>query len=98
MRMCMCDTLCVHDVRACTAHVTLMAWSGMPGCEYMYTPYFLLACASSSKPTPLLVDVHSSGHVPAASTDELLSEVSNLVEAPVVVVGAFDPSFLALPK
>jgi glycyl-tRNA synthetase len=36
------------------------------------------------------------GAIPEA--DDLLSEVANLVEQPTSLVGAFDPSFLALPR
>lgn len=37
-------------------------------------------------------------HLPQAAAQELLEEVTNLVEAPTVVLGDFDPSFLSLPK
>ncbi|KAL3155346.1 hypothetical protein ABBQ38_010907 [Trebouxia sp. C0009 RCD-2024] len=37
-------------------------------------------------------------HLPQAAAQELLEEVTNLVEAPTVVLGDFDPAFLSLPK
>lgn len=36
------------------------------------------------------------GHCP--SSESLLAEVTNLVEAPTVLLGAFDPQFLQLPR
>ena len=38
------------------------------------------------------------GHLPRPAAQELLDEVTNLVEAPTVVLGDFDPAFLSLPK
>lgn len=38
------------------------------------------------------------GELPRAAAQELLDEVTNLVEAPTVVLGDFDPAFLSLPK
>ncbi|KAG1677161.1 hypothetical protein FOA52_000967 [Chlamydomonas sp. UWO 241] len=38
------------------------------------------------------------GAVPDSFRGDLLSEVSNLVESPTVITGAFDPSFLQLPS
>lgn len=38
------------------------------------------------------------GLVPDSSRDALLHEVTHLVEAPAVIMGSFDPSFLALPR
>lgn len=36
------------------------------------------------------------GHCPAS--ESLLAEVTNLVESPTVLLGAFDPRFLQLPR
>lgn len=36
--------------------------------------------------------------LPRAAAQDLLDEVTNLVEAPTVVLGDFDPAFLSLPK
>ena len=36
------------------------------------------------------------GHCPPSAS--LLAEVTNLVEAPLVLLGAFDPRFLQLPR
>ncbi len=39
------------------------------------------------------------GEIPCGSaSQDLLAEVANLVEAPTVVRGEFDPAFLELPK
>lgn len=38
------------------------------------------------------------GVVPDGSRGDLLEEVANLVESPTVVLGSFDPAFLALPR
>ena len=38
------------------------------------------------------------GVVPDGTRGELLSEVTNLVESPTVVLGGFDPGFLTLPR
>ena len=38
------------------------------------------------------------GVVPDSTRGDLLSEVANLVEAPAVVRGTFDPAFLELPR
>ncbi|DBB00083.1 TPA: hypothetical protein ACH3X1_013938 [Trebouxia sp. C0004] len=38
------------------------------------------------------------GELSQAAAQELLDEVTNLVEAPTVVLGGFDPDFLSLPK
>lgn len=38
------------------------------------------------------------GVVPDGTRGDLLDEVSNLVESPTVVLGGFDPAFLALPR
>ena len=38
------------------------------------------------------------GALPRSAAQELLEEVTNLVEAPTVVLGDFDPAFLSLPK
>ena len=38
------------------------------------------------------------GVVPDSARGGLLEEVSNLVESPTVVLGGFDPAFLALPR
>ena len=38
------------------------------------------------------------GVVPDSTQGDLLEEVSNLVESPTVVLGTFDPAFLALPR
>ncbi|DBA71104.1 TPA: hypothetical protein ACH3X2_011520 [Trebouxia sp. C0005] len=38
------------------------------------------------------------GELSRAAAQELLDEVTNLVEAPTVVLGDFDPAFLSLPK
>jgi glycyl-tRNA synthetase len=38
------------------------------------------------------------GIIPESNSEELLLEVANLVEAPTVVRGTFDPSFLKLPR
>eukprot|EP00887_Chlorella_sp_A99_P006103 scaffold22.g6103.t1 len=38
------------------------------------------------------------GAVPDGTRGELLDEVANLVESPTVVLGGFDPAFLALPR
>lgn len=37
-------------------------------------------------------------HLPKSAAQDLLNEVTNLVEAPTVVLGDFDPAFLSLPK
>lgn len=36
--------------------------------------------------------------LPRPAAQDLLDEVTNLVEAPTVVLGDFDPAFLSLPK
>ncbi len=38
------------------------------------------------------------GELSRDAAQELLEEVTNLVEAPTVVLGDFDPAFLSLPK
>ena len=38
------------------------------------------------------------GVIPDSTRHDLLQEVSNLVESPTVVLGSFDPAFLALPR
>ena len=38
------------------------------------------------------------GAIPDACRGDLLTEVCNLVESPTVVLGSFDPGFLALPR
>ena len=38
------------------------------------------------------------GVIPDGTRHDLLQEVSNLVESPTVVLGGFDPAFLALPR
>ena len=38
------------------------------------------------------------GQLPKAAAQDLLEEVTNLVEAPTVVLGDFDPAFLSIPK
>lgn len=38
------------------------------------------------------------GHLPAAAAADLLQEVTNLVEAPTLVLGDFDSAFLSLPE
>ena len=38
------------------------------------------------------------GAIPLSSRSDLLNEVTDLVEAPTVLLGEFDPSFLALPE
>jgi hypothetical protein len=38
------------------------------------------------------------GVIPDSTRHDLLQEVSNLVESPTVVLGGFDPAFLALPR
>ncbi|MEW5302291.1 MAG: hypothetical protein WDW36_005092 [Sanguina aurantia] len=38
------------------------------------------------------------GSIPRSTRGDLLTEVVNLVESPTLVVGAFEPSFLALPQ
>ena len=38
------------------------------------------------------------GQLTRAAAQDLLEEVTNLVEAPTVVLGDFDPAFLSLPK
>jgi len=37
------------------------------------------------------------GAIPPSNRSELLNEVTDLVEAPAVLLGTFDPSFLTLP-
>lgn len=39
-----------------------------------------------------------SGSIPEGSKAELLEEVTDLVEAPTVLLGRFDASFLELPE
>ena len=38
------------------------------------------------------------GQLTRPAVQELLEEVTNLVESPTVVLGEFDPAFLSLPK
>ncbi len=38
------------------------------------------------------------GHCPAVASEGLLQEVTNLVEAPTVLLGSFEERFLALPR
>jgi glycyl-tRNA synthetase len=38
------------------------------------------------------------GVIPESASGDLLDEVSNLVESPSVIRGAFDPAFLELPE
>ena len=38
------------------------------------------------------------GQVPNSSRDDLLPEVTNLVESPTAVLGTFDEAFLRLPR
>ena len=40
----------------------------------------------------------AAGVVPDSASGDLLAEVTNLVEAPTVVLGSFEPAFLALPR
>lgn len=38
------------------------------------------------------------GHIPESAKGDLLQEVTDLVEAPTVILGSFDQSFLELPE
>jgi glycyl-tRNA synthetase beta subunit len=38
------------------------------------------------------------GSIPESNKSDLLNEVTDLVEAPAVLLGKFDPSFLTLPE
>lgn len=38
------------------------------------------------------------GELPPTAAADLLDEVTNLVEAPTLVLGDFDPAFLSLPE
>lgn len=38
------------------------------------------------------------GSIPESNKTDLLNEVTDLVEAPAVLLGKFDPSFLTLPE
>lgn len=38
------------------------------------------------------------GLIPEANKTDLLAEVTDLVEAPTVILGRFDPAFLELPE
>lgn len=69
------------------------------------TPYIPLLLLHPKRMSSTFQVSHSSGVpvappgvVPRASTEELLSEVSNLVESPRIVVGSFASKFLELPK
>ena len=59
----------------------------------------LLSCAESpiSRRRPAALPPLT-GVVPDGNRGDLLEEVSNLVESPTVVLGSFDPAFLALPR
>jgi glycyl-tRNA synthetase beta subunit len=54
-------------------------------------------CTHSSMSNPCLMMTHA-GVVPDSASGDLLDEVANLVESPTVVLGGFDPAFLALPR
>lgn len=70
-------------------------WGGLVG--QGPAPHLLPGAGERILSLPLAPPL-SPGVVPDGTRHDLLEEVANLVEAPTVVLGSFDPAFLALPR